>query len=214
MNRIISYGCLFSIFIIAGCTSSDDDDGVMTGAASDLQGTWARPCEVNEDGDLDRSERNELIFSGSNVTFSGVTFINSNTCDSLTSITINIISTFSIDGTQTQLEDGIANNIDVIFSGGSVMGSPELLELLESQGTTLAALLAAQGITGDLNNLSLAELGTDRTEFFDIFRIDTTADGTDQLTFGDSDDVFTGDTPALRPISLDPDPNASLLRKF
>ena len=220
MNRMSVYGCLFSIFIIVGCSSGDDsnnsedgDGSVMASTANDLQGTFASPCEVDtEDGDSDQSSQQEMIFSGSNVTSTLTTFIDTSTCDSDISISININAAFSIDGTQTPLADGSANNIDLVFSGGSTTGSPALLAAFESQGTTLAAFLATQGTTGDLNNLSNAELGITQAETFDIFRLDTTADGTDRLTLGDTNGSFTGDTPELRPISLDPDPNAVFLR--
>ena len=202
MNRIFTYGCLLSIFFVVGCTSNDDDGGgsVTTSAASDLQGAWAGPCEFDEDGD---PSLREFTFSGSNVTTSDIRFFNSTTCDGNLTIVTDIIAAFSIDGTQTSLVDGTANNIDLVLSGATITGSAELTALLESQGTTLAALVAAEGLTGDINNLSIEELGIDQAEFFDIFRIDASADGTDRLIFGDTDDSFTGNTPALRPISLD-----------
>ena len=231
VNRICTYGCLFSIFIIVGCGSSNssDDDvngggggggGVISGddgngsveaaTANNLQGSFASACVV--DADDGTSEQTEFTFAGNNVTASSITSFATALCDGVSSISLNASATFSIDGTQTPLAVGSANNIDLIFSGGSITGSPALLATLQSQGTTLAAFLAAQGFTGDVNNLSTEDLGLNQAESFDIFRIDTTADGTDRLIFGDTDGSFTGDTPALRPISLDPDPDAALLR--
>ena len=191
--------------------SGNDGNGSVTAAtANDLQGTFASACEV--DADDGTSEQTESTFSGNNVTVSNIISFATALCDGVSSISINTSFTFSFDGTQTPLVVGSANNIDFIFSSGSATSSPALLATLQSQGTTLAAFLSALGLTGDIDNLSAEDLGLNQAESFDIVRIDTTADGTDRLTFGDTDGSFTGDAPALRPISLDPDPNAVLLR--
>ena len=197
--------------INGGVISGDDGNGSVTAAtATDLQGTFASACEVDAgDG---TSEQTEFTFSGNNVTASNITSFATALCDGVTSLSINASFTFSVDGTQTPLAVGSANNIDLIFSSGSITGSQALLDTLQSQGTTLAAFLSAQGLTGDINNLGIEDFGLNQAESFDIFRLDTTADGTDRLTFGDTSGSFTGEAPALRPTSLDPDPNAVLLR--
>jgi len=193
--------CTVSLIALAACSSGGSDS---TPTAQDaLQGTWSSACFPDtEDGD---SQRNDFLVVGNTFTFSEVNFVNSTTCDSTLSLSFNEHGTFIIPVEVTELAGGSANHVDATYTRGSVTASEGFLEALAAGGTTLEDQLSAAGITGDLNNLSLAEIGRIQAEFYSIYRINALVGGGSELQFGEDDSGFDGSSEALRPIELSPD---------
>ena len=161
---------------------------------ADLQGIWFGQCEADEDGD---STRDEWNISGNSATQSAVTYISATDCSGPLTVSVNVPATFTVDGMVTDVTGGPAKHVDVVYSPGNITASSATISNLESQGTTLSAIYAAEGIP-DINNVSLADLGLTQANLYSIYRVSG-----NQLQVGDTNDSLDGSSPALRPTSLD-----------
>jgi len=174
----------FSVALL-GCGGSSDGES----SNADIQGSWASPCALEDD---DSSIRAEWTFNGNTLTQSRVTYLNSVDCTGNLTLSLNLPGTISVDGTTTELSDGDAKNIDIVYRSGNITASDLAVGVLESQGTTLDAVFAAQGIA-DINNLPFETFGRVQAELFSIYRVDG-----DELRIGSTSGGFDGTTPALR----------------
>lgn len=169
--------------------------------SSVLAGLWRSQCEENSADNT--SLQFDALVSENLLTYSVTLFIDNSTCTGSLALSVNEFARFSLPGGVTPIADGDAQHIDIIYSGGSMTASQGLNELLASQGTDLAALAAADGIAGDINNLTLAEIGRTQAEEYSIIRIDDRFDGGIELRVGAINASYTGQIPELRPVLLD-----------
>ena len=209
MNSILKCTGIFCCITLLGCggSSSDDDSDSDSGSAADLQGKWASACLVNDAGNIAR--RTELTITGTSGTIEDVEYLGGDVCEGTLTRTITDYVTYALTGEETVLEDGSsAKDIDLTTVRTSYTGSESYLDSLESQGITLAQNLAVVGITfPDLNNVTPEQAGEPAVEYT-IYRVDTSADGTEELRTGSTSGSLDSSTAELRPTRL------STVRRF
>lgn len=166
------------------------------GGANELVGRWVTQCFPNS---VDNNAAQlEINFTSNTGTISERTFLNTQACSGTIFLSRNLLSTYIVGNEVTPLAGGDARHVDVTYTNGSYTAGQGLIDALASEGTTLEATLSSLGITGDLNNLSLAQLGISQAAYYTIYRVD----GGQQLSLGETDASYTGLSPALRPIAL------------
>lgn len=202
MLKITKHVCVLSCIALAGCSSSSDSDNVPAGSA-DLQGSWASTCFADADND---SSHVQLLVQGSSLTISDTTYVNNTTCDGLASVSNNEFHTFALTGVETLLDGGNAKHVDLTFTNASVTASQGTEDLLTTLGTSLEAVLAADGIVfADINNITAAEINITNLVEYSLYRVDPTADGGVELRTGNTVGGLDSSTAALRPTTLDVD---------
>lgn len=177
---------------LAACDSDNDGNG-STANNADLQGKWASTCQPDGDGN---SERDEFTANGNSFTQSVVTYYRAEDCTGDLTLGLDATATFTIDGTTSEVAEGVAKNIDIFFERVAVSASSQYSQLLAQQGTTLEALYAAAGVP-DINNIQLSDIGLPST-FYTIYQVDGNV-----LRVGDDSGGFDATSPALRHVRLE-----------
>lgn len=190
---MIKRACIVSVFFLAGCGGGSG--GGSSSQVADLQGQWVSECTV----DGDDSERDELSITGNNFVFSNVSFFNQTDCSGELTLQVNFPGTIAVNGTTTQVAEGLAKHLDITYSTGNVTASAAAEQSLAAQGTSVESILAAQGLN-DINNIPLDLIGLDQPTVYSIYLVI----GNDLYT-GSFDNGLDGTTPDLRPNSVDND---------
>ena len=199
MNQILKLCCLTGLTILVGCGGSSSSTEGIPAEIADIQGKWAGTCVPRNFNNT--SVRVEFAYTRYSFVQSEALFQGSINCDTDAIFYKNQHGTFELAG-EEELSTGIAKKANVVFTHGSATATEAAIAILDSEGTDLASFLAAEGTTGDLDNLTLAEIGRTQAEFYTIYRIDTDTDGNMELRVGSTSSSFDGSSEELRPIVL------------
>jgi len=167
MNYIFKLFTVPTIVCLTACSSSGSDGGgTVPSLTADVQGVWVSPCGTDADGDKTQIESR---FNGSSFVLSDITYLDTNTCSGENYISSNVNGTFVVTGGVTELANGNAKHMDILFSNATLTAGSTTHAQLAEQGATLQDVATNQGIA-DINNIPTSPFGAGDT-LYSIYRV-------------------------------------------